>query len=221
MSNDEIIYKKLLKAIVEQQLPPGSRLPEDRLSEAFHVSRTGIRKVLQRLAIERFVVIQPNKGAQVNKPGEKEANEVLDSRILIEPQLIPDLMTNWDLRESERFRNMVDQEKQAEANDDLTASIQLTARFHYELAQVAGNEILAQFVEQLCYRSSLVLAAYGSKNSIGCDCGDHGDFINILDTGDIVKAQSWMKHHLQQIKLSLNIESKKNEEIDFQRLFAG
>lgn len=221
MSNDEIIYNKLLKAIVEHQLPPGSRLPEDRLSEAFSVSRTGIRKVLQRLAFERFVLIQPNKGAQVNKPGAKEANEVFDSRILIEPQLVPSLMNQWNSNESDRFRIMVEQEKQAEVEDDLAASIQLTAKFHYELAQVAGNEILANFVEQLCYRSSLVVAAYGSKNSVGCECGEHTELISILDSGDSVRAQEWMRHHLEQIKFSLNIQSKKSEEIDFQNLFSN
>lgn len=61
MSNDEKVYQKLLRAIVEHKLEPGVRLPEDKLSEAFGISRTGIRKVLQRLAIERFVVIEPNK----------------------------------------------------------------------------------------------------------------------------------------------------------------
>ncbi len=221
MSNDEVIYKKLLKAIVEHQLPPGSRLPEDRLCEAFNVSRTGIRKVLQRLSLERFVLIQTNKGAQVNKPGAKEANEVFDTRILIESQLIPDLMQRWNLQQSERFRNMLDQEDQAAIDNDFAASIQLTARFHYELAKVAGNSVLANFVEQLCYRSSLVIAAYGCKNSVSCDCGEHCDFINILDSGDTVKAQSWMKQHLQLIKSSLTLDRKKDTEIDFLHLFAN
>ena len=44
---DESIYQALMTAIVEHQLPPGSRLPEEALSEVFGVSRTGIRKVLQ------------------------------------------------------------------------------------------------------------------------------------------------------------------------------
>ncbi len=225
MSNDEIIYKQILKAIVEHQLPPGSRLPEDKLSEAFNVSRTGIRKVLQRLALEHFVLIQPNKGAQVNNPSEKEAIEVFDSRAVIEPQLIPDLLLHWDLKQSERFRNMVDLERKAELDNEFAESIQLTAQFHYELARLAGNSILADYVEQLCYRSSLVIAAYGSKSSVGCnnDADDerHEDFINILDTGDTVKAQSWMKMHLQNIKLSLNLNSKQDDEIDFRRLFAS
>lgn len=219
MSNDEIIYRQMLNAIVEHQLPPGARLPEDRLSEAFGVSRTGIRKVLQRLALEHFVVIEKNKGAHVNRPNEAEASEVLDSRILIEPQLIPALLNHWNAAHSDRFRTMVAEEKQAEKNNQLADSIQLTARFHYELATLAGNKVLASFVQQLCYRSSLILAAYGTRGSVGCECGDHSELLELFDKGHADKAQNWMTHHLKHIKSSLILESKADENIDFQRLF--
>ena len=46
---DERIYQDILEAIVEHRLTPGTRLPEDTLAETFGISRTGIRKVLQRL----------------------------------------------------------------------------------------------------------------------------------------------------------------------------
>ncbi|MCK8349849.1 GntR family transcriptional regulator, partial [Erwinia amylovora] len=36
---DEPIYQALMTAIVENQLPPGSKLPEEALSEVFGVSR--------------------------------------------------------------------------------------------------------------------------------------------------------------------------------------
>ena len=62
--SDEKIYNKILKSIVEHELPPGARLPEDKLAEVFGKSRTSIRKVLQRLALERIVTIEPNKGAK-------------------------------------------------------------------------------------------------------------------------------------------------------------
>ncbi|NLU96630.1 GntR family transcriptional regulator [Marinomonas sp. UCMA 3892] len=219
MSNDENIYRQMLNAIVEHQLPPGARLPEDRLSEAFGVSRTGIRKVLQRLALEHFVIIEKNKGAQVNRPNEAEASEVLDSRILIEPQLIPALLDHWNTEHSERFRIMVTEEKRAEEANQLADSIQLTARFHYELAKLSGNQVLASFVEQLCYRSSLILAAYGTRGSVGCECGDHSQLLDILDQGRKDEAKTWMSHHLKHIKSSLILESKPEENIDFQRLF--
>ncbi|MFB9135460.1 GntR family transcriptional regulator [Vibrio olivae] len=221
MSSDDKIYNKLLKTIVAHQLPPGARLPEDKLSEAFNVSRTGIRKVLQRLAVEQFVLIRPNKGAEVYAPDQQEANEVFDSRILIETQLIPKLVRNWDRTLSAQFRQIVVQEKKAEQDDDLSNAILLTSQFHYELAKIAGNSVLASFVEKLCYRSSLVIASYGSINSVGCDCGDHGHLIDLLDKGDEEGATVWMKHHLQQIKQSLDIDRQRSSDIDFLQLFSS
>ncbi|WP_172558730.1 GntR family transcriptional regulator [Vibrio fluvialis] len=220
MSNDEKIYQKMLKAIVEHQLPPGERLPEDKLSEAFGVSRTGIRKVLQRLALERFVVIQPNKGAQVNRPSRQEAEEVLDSRIMLEPLLVPEISENWNLKVAQHFRDMVALEKQAEDEGNLSKSIQLTAKFHYELARMGNNQVLAEFIEQLCYRSSLVIAAYGTRESVSCDCGDHVELIDLLDQRKVVEAQEWMRHHLLHIKQSISLTGKQDAQVDFNSLFA-
>ncbi|GGB01897.1 GntR family transcriptional regulator [Agarivorans gilvus] len=220
MSNDEKIYQKMLKAIVEHQLPPGSRLPEDKLSEAFGVSRTGIRKVLQRLAIERFVVIQPNKGAQVNHPSRQEAEEVLDSRIMLEPMLIPEIADNWNLKAAQQFRAMVQQEKQAEQDEQLAKSIQLTADFHIKLAQMGNNQVLASFIEQLCFRSSLVIAAYGTKDSVSCNCGDHAELIDLLDQRKVSEAQDWMRHHLSHIKSSISLNGKQDSPVNFNSLFA-
>lgn len=62
---DESIYQALMTAIVEHQLPPGSKLPEEALAEVFAVSRTGIRKVLQRLAAVQLVTLTPKRGAHV------------------------------------------------------------------------------------------------------------------------------------------------------------
>lgn len=220
MSSDVEIYQKILGAIVEHQLPPGVRLPEDKLSEAFGVSRTGIRKVLQRLALERFVTIQTNKGAHVSRPSEKEAKEVFASRILLEPQLIKDVISNWNHDLSAQFREKVKQERIADEEKDLAKGIQLTAQFHYELAKLADNTVLAEFIEQLCYRSSLVVAAYGSKNSISCECGDHEEILDLLDKGLVEEAQIWMKHHLEHIRSSLSINVTSDTSINFITLFS-
>lgn len=220
MSNDEKVYQKLLRAIVEHKLPPGVRLPEDKLSEAFGISRTGIRKALQRLAIERFVVIEPNKGAQVNKPSRKEAIDVLESRILIEPLLITNILKHWDDTQSCYFRSLVSEEHEAEHQGDLAASIHLTARFHYELARLSQNTVLAELIQQLCLRSSLVIAAFGSKSSVNCECGSHSEIIDLLDTGDLTQAQPWMAHHLERIKGSLSLDSQTEQPINFQQLFS-
>lgn len=70
---DESIYRALMTAIVEHQLPPGSKLPEEALAEVFAVSRTGIRKVLQRLAAVQLVTLTPKRGAHVTSPSVEES----------------------------------------------------------------------------------------------------------------------------------------------------
>lgn len=218
--SDEAIYKKILKSIVEHQLPPGARLPEDKLSEAFGKSRTSIRKVLQRLALERIVSIEPNKGAQVNSPSAQEAQEILDSRIMIEPLLIPEILKYWSKTNSKHFRAMVKKEKEAEKSEDQAALIQLTAQFHYELAELSDNAVMADFIKQLCYRSSLIIAVFGSRHSVSCDCGDHVELIDLLDNHEAVKAQQWMQAHLVHIKSSLQLGISDGQKINFQQLFA-
>jgi DNA-binding GntR family transcriptional regulator len=219
--SDEKIYNKILKSIVEHQLPPGARLPEDKLAEAFGKSRTSIRKVLQRLALERIVIIEPNKGAHVNRPSKQEAQEVLQSRIMLEPLLIPELLNHWTPKNSLYFRQLVTQEKTADLGEDQATLIQLTAQFHYELSRLSGNSVMAQFIEQLCYRSSLIIAAYGNRHSVSCDCGDHLEIIELLDKNDCEKAQLWMARHLTHIQSSLNLNIKTNAKIDYQQLFSG
>ena len=64
----EAIYRAVSDAIVEQRLKPGARLREDALAEVFGISRTGIRKILQRLALEQLVTLTPRRGASVTRP---------------------------------------------------------------------------------------------------------------------------------------------------------
>ncbi|SPX55712.1 GntR family transcriptional regulator [Klebsiella pneumoniae] len=79
---DESIYQALMTAIVEHQLPPGSKLPEEALAEVFAVSRTGIRKVLQRLAAVQLVTLTPKRGAHVTSPSVEESQAIFRTRAL-------------------------------------------------------------------------------------------------------------------------------------------
>jgi DNA-binding GntR family transcriptional regulator len=60
------VYRELRRRIIHLELPPGARLREQALAEEFGVSRTPIRRVLDRLAHEGLVTIQPGSGASVS-----------------------------------------------------------------------------------------------------------------------------------------------------------
>nr|WP_296277625.1 GntR family transcriptional regulator [Pseudomonas sp. UBA7530] len=218
-SRDEEIYRAVTDAIVEHRLKPGTRLPEDALGEVFKVSRTGIRKVLHRLALERLVSIRPNRGAYVAQPSSKEAQDVFAARQLIEPAMMADVAQRASPENIQTLRRIVVAEHGAQRENKQSLAIQLSARFHVQLAALAGNMVLTEQVQQLTTRSSLIIAVYGSRTSIGCDCGDHGELVALLEAGRADEASRWMEQHLSSIRSSLNVDEEEQPDIDFHTIF--
>ena len=91
---DNEMYERMVSAILDHRLLPGTKLGEDRLATAFGVSRTRIRPVLVRLASEQVVTLTPNRGAAVAQPTVQEAREVFEVRRMIEPTLVELFITH-------------------------------------------------------------------------------------------------------------------------------
>src|SRR2546429_7720803 len=60
---DHVVYDGIHRAILEQRLPPGTKLGEESLSSLFDVSRARVRRILLRLAHDKSVKLRPNRGA--------------------------------------------------------------------------------------------------------------------------------------------------------------
>lgn len=72
--SDNDMYERMVSAILDHRLPPGTKLVEDKLAAAFGVSRTRVRPVLVRLANEQVVTLTPNRGASIAQPTPQEAD---------------------------------------------------------------------------------------------------------------------------------------------------
>ena len=64
---EQRIYDSVFDSVMGQRLPPGTKLPEAALCELFGVTRSVVRRVLQRLAHDHIVELRPNKGAVVDR----------------------------------------------------------------------------------------------------------------------------------------------------------
>ncbi|MDU5779807.1 MAG: GntR family transcriptional regulator [Pantoea sp.] len=217
---DEPIYQALMNAIVEHQLPPGSKLPEEALAEVFGVSRTGIRKVLQRLAAVQMVTLLPRRGAQVATPGVEEARDIFRTRALIECANLPAVLAHLQPPHLAGLARRIAQEQQAHDARDGAAAIRLSAAFHIELQAIAGNQVLTELVTRLTQRSSLVIAAWGAPWQQGCRCDDHDRLVAHLRAGDLAALTQALQHHFDHIVSSLHFERSGETLPDFSRLFA-
>ncbi|UKS44942.1 GntR family transcriptional regulator [Klebsiella michiganensis] len=218
---DESIYQALMTAIVEHQLPPGSKLPEEALAEVFGVSRTGIRKVLQRLATVQMVALTPKRGAQVASPTVEEAQAIFRTRALLEVANLPDVLTRCQPPHLAALEAIIRQEQQAHERYDGPAAIRYSAEFHIQLQAISGNQVLTEMLTRLSQRSSLVIAAWGSPWRQGCRCDDHEQLVQLLRDKALQPLSDALSHHFEHIVASLCFERSGVTLPDFARLFAG
>ena len=74
----------LEEAIVSGEIPPGSTLRQEHLSEQFQVSRTPVREALRRLAALGLVTFEPNRGVRVRMLSLDEIREAFMVRAELE-----------------------------------------------------------------------------------------------------------------------------------------
>src|SRR3970282_1647269 len=74
----------LEEAIVSGEIPPGSTLRQEHLSEQFQVSRTPVREALRRLAALGLVTFEPNRGVRVRMLSLDEIREAFLVRAELE-----------------------------------------------------------------------------------------------------------------------------------------
>ena len=77
---EDAIVRRIHDAVIEQRLPPGTKLSEAALCEAFGVGRARVRRSLLVLAGREIVELHANRGAFVARPTAQEARDVFDAR---------------------------------------------------------------------------------------------------------------------------------------------
>jgi DNA-binding GntR family transcriptional regulator len=80
----ERAYRALLEDIVTLRLGPGEVLSDEALRGRLSLGRTPIREALQRLALERLVVIIPRKGVMVSEINITDLSEIYEVRAPLE-----------------------------------------------------------------------------------------------------------------------------------------
>lgn len=197
-SRTQSVYRALRRAIIEQALKPGMKLPEDSIGEQFGVSRTLIREAFGRLAVEGLVELKPNRGASVAYPTLEEARDVFDVRRGLERMVAESLAGRLTTSQAAELESHVRQEEQAQGRDG-PESIRLAGEFHIKLAAMTGNALLSRYVQEVSSRCSLILAIYGRPHSSECAISEHRQLIDALRAGDARRAADLMDHHLQAV----------------------
>jgi DNA-binding GntR family transcriptional regulator len=216
---DGRIYESIFNAVMSHRLPPSTKITEQSLCELFKVSRTIVRKVLQRLAHEQIIELRLNRGATVASPTPQETHEIFAARRVVEAAIVPLVVARATPSNLARLRKHLRSEHDALDAGDRSTWIRLTGEFHLELAEVAGNRILARFLSQLVSRCSLIIALYDSPISVPCADGEHEQLLAVIAARDTARAVKLMDQHLLAIEQRLQLDER-TDAIDLAQILA-
>jgi len=216
-AGEDEIYERLLAAIFEHRLPPGTKLGEDRLARIFGVSRARIRRVLPRLGHEGVVRLEPNRGAFVAQPSVAEARDVFEARRIIEPAIVQRLAGLRDRRAVvSRLRRHVAEERHARAVDDTRAVVRLSGEFHILLAEHTGNAVLARTMRELASLTCLIIALYDKPSVPSCLGEEHALIVDALATGHGKRATALTLEHLTHVESNLDLSVPDTGPVDLE-----
>jgi DNA-binding GntR family transcriptional regulator len=199
----EAMYERVVAAIVEQRLRPGTKLPEEKLAQRFAVSRTQVRKVLQRLAHEGMVELHLNRGAFVAAPSRAYTQQLFAARRLIEPWLTERLCAGPRGRSLAPLRRVLEEERRARRAGDRHAIVRASGEFHRALAELAGNLPLAKAMHELTAQTCLAILLYHAPTAQSCRDDEHAEIVAAIARGDARAAARLMRAHLDHIELAL------------------
>ena len=219
---DGDIYERIVDAVLDHRLAPGTKLVEEKLGRAFGVSRTRIRQVLVRLASEQLVVLTPNRGASVACPTPEEAREVFGARQLIEPPLVEAFIGVAHARDFSALSRLITEEETARRNNKRRMAIRLSGDFHLLIAERAANGTLEKMLRELISRTSLILMTYDNVSSHmpGCSCDDHRGLLDAMSARDTTSAKRLMKRHLRQLERAIRFVPDESDSNDIEDIFS-
>lgn len=218
LAEDEIV-DRIFEAVIDQRLPPGTKLSEASLCEAFGVGRMRIRQSLLLLASREVVELLPNRGAFVASPTAEQAREVFEARLMIEPnvaRLAVERATDADWARLEEHLRL---ENAAHAENRRRDAIRLSGQFHVLLAEVAGNAVALRMVKELVTRTSLIIGIFGSPGVSNCRDEDHGDILGSFRDRDGDRAAALMDDHLRHIQEHLDLGGRAEAPTDLVSIF--
>jgi DNA-binding GntR family transcriptional regulator len=213
------VYEQIWSAIMDHSLPPETRLVEERLCGIFGMGRTRLRQVLQRLAHEHVVTLMPNRGAMVSKPSVREAREVFAARRILEASIVATFIESATRADCKRIQDHLAREKLAWSRNDRREALKLSGDFHLAIAEIAGNNILADMLRDLVSRSSLIIAVYQAQGTPFCPPDAHEELASALERRDPA-AVDLMLHHLDHVLAELRFEPASDKPLDLGSVFS-
>ena len=216
--DEQAIVERVIAAVMEQRLPPGTKLSEAALCDTFGVRRTRVRRALLLLANQDIVDLISNRGAFIASPSQQEARNVFEARKAIEPDVVRLAVERAGASDIAGLEEHLRSECDAHAEQDRRNAIRLSGEFHVRLATMTGNAVLARMTRALVTRTSLIIGLFGASEVSNCPEEEHAEILGAIKCKDAEKAIALARDHLNHVEAKLDLTTGEGDQINIRAI---
>ena len=194
------VVEAVRSAIVQGEYAPNQRLIETDLCERFATSRFIARAALQELSARGLVEFQPNKGARVRNISLAEAIEITEIRMLLEGHAAARAAERVSTAEAAILRDILADMRESVARSDLLGYIDLNAKLHGAIRDIAAHQTSARLLAQLrdqTVRHQFILSLGPGRPAVSLP--QHAAIVEAITARDAVGAERLMREHLKSV----------------------
>lgn len=192
-------YEHVKRAIIRGDLPGGTAISENALSQEIGVSRTPVHEAFLRLAAEDLLTLESRKGAVVRPMSPNEAADVLEMREAIESTAATRVVTDGRVADvTPSLQAVLAEQEQAVATGDVDRFVEADAEFHGAVIAASRNAIAVLFARTLRDRQQRLRHHLMrlQPSQLQASLEDHRALAAALEAGDAARYAEVLSAHV-------------------------
>lgn len=197
-STTDQVFDAMYRAIINLDLPPGSKVSEADVSKQLGVSRQPVRDAFFRLSDQGFLVIRPQRATLITKISEQAVQHATFVRIALEVACVVVATRVATKEDINKLKGIVDAQKAANDKDDREGFHDLDDAFHKCICEIAGHpDVWTLIREQKAHMDRVRFLSLSQGGQLAYD--EHLRLLAAIEAGDEKIAEEKLRDHLQRI----------------------
>lgn len=201
------LAERIRQRITAGEFPIGMQLRQAALASEFNVSRTPVREALRKLQAGGLITVTPHRGAVVRVPAPWEVRDAYEVRAELEGlaseraamRIGPSDIAKLEQANDTMRKGARRPPKARPAGGKLPPTTMANDTFHMVILEAAGNERLAQVIQQINEsfpRNVLAQVLVDDPGLRAVNVDEHDAIIQALRARDGAAARTAMREHV-------------------------
>jgi GntR family transcriptional regulator of gluconate operon len=191
------VVRLIRRRIFSGILQPGERVIESKIAEEMDISRGPVREAIKELENDGLIVTHPRKGSYIIKLADKDIEEILTLRALLEGHAVTLAIDNLKEQDFSRLRGILNDISEHAIKQDVLGVARVNMQFHEEICRLSGHQRLyfawKTLLGPIRMLSAMTTEFYTKVEEIRAH---HENLLDSLIKGDKIYAKGCFEKHI-------------------------